>query len=182
MTAKVFSPAKAKEETEKSQGRKEGETIELYPKGRLMVIHSDKCSDKVPGGNRAKISISQSELSKDTLEEIAPIPSNMEVEMLKQWDKERDRADQRNRGLEESLGIALQAIKRLGEIMQAKKSGRAREEQSIPVLEEGKEVDFFQQGKSQQGVVEETEEEEEYLTIGEDGRPYMAIRKKQEIR
>ena len=80
---------------------------------------------------------------KDTLDEIAPMPSNMEVEMLKQWDEERDRADQRNRGLEESLGIALQAIERLEEIMQAKKSGKAREEQSISVLEEGKEVKFF---------------------------------------
>ena len=90
MSAKVFSPAKEKEEREKSEGRKEGETIELYPKGGLMVIHSDKCSDKVPEGNREKISISQSKVFKDTLEGIAPIPNNMEVEMLKQWDEERD--------------------------------------------------------------------------------------------
>ena len=49
-----------------------------------MVIHSDKCSDKVPESNREKILVSQSEVFKDTLEEITPIPSNMEVEMLKQ--------------------------------------------------------------------------------------------------
>ena len=109
MSAKVFSPAKEKEEREKSEGRKKGETIELYPKGGLMVIHSDKCSDKVPGSNREKIFISQSEVFKDTLEEIAPIPIKMEVEMLKQWNKERDL---KNRELEESLGIALQASKR----------------------------------------------------------------------
>ena len=66
--------------------------------------------------------------------------------------------------------------------MQAEKLGKAREEQRKPVLEEGKKVDFFPQGKSQQGVVEETEEEEEYLARGEDGRPYIAVRKKQEIR
>ena len=114
-----------------------------------MVIHSDKCSDKVPGNNREKRFISQSEAFKDTLEEIVPIQSNMEVEMLKQWDEERDRTDQRNRELEESLGIALQAIKRLEEIMQDKKLGKAREEQRKPVLEEGKKVDFFPQGKSQ---------------------------------
>ena len=50
----------------------------------VMVVHSDKCSDKVPGSNRKKIFILQSEVFKDTLEEIAPIPSSMEVEMLKQ--------------------------------------------------------------------------------------------------
>ena len=93
-----------------------------------MVIHSDKCSDKVSASIREKIFISQSEVFKDTLEEIAPIPSNMEVEMLKQWDEERNRTDQRNRELEESLGIALQAIKRLEEIMQAEKLGKVREE------------------------------------------------------
>ena len=136
VSAKVFSPAKEKEETEKSEGRKEGETIELYPKGGLMVIHSDKCSDKVPESNREKIFILQSEVFKDTLEEIVPIPINMEVEMLKQWNKERDRTDLKNRELEESLGIALQAIKRLEEIMQAKKLGNAREKQRKPVLEE----------------------------------------------
>ena len=58
MSAEVFYPAKEKEETEKSEGRKEGETIELYPKGGLMVIHGDKCSDKVPESNREKIFIS----------------------------------------------------------------------------------------------------------------------------
>ena len=46
----------------------------------------------------------------------------------------------------------------LEEIMQAEKLGKEREEQRKPVLEEGKKVDFFPQGKSQQGVVEETEE------------------------
>ena len=36
MSAGVFSPAKEKEETEKSEGREEGELIELYPLGGLM--------------------------------------------------------------------------------------------------------------------------------------------------
>ena len=31
-------------------------------------------------------------------------------------------------------------------------------------------------------VVEEMEEKEKYLAIGEDGRPWIAVRKKQEIR
>ena len=48
-----------------------------------MVIHSDKCSDKVPS-NREKILVLQSDVFKDTLEEIVPILNNMEVEMLKQ--------------------------------------------------------------------------------------------------
>ena len=33
MSAEVFSPAKEKEETEKSEGREESETVELYPQG-----------------------------------------------------------------------------------------------------------------------------------------------------
>ena len=66
--------------------------------------------------------------------------------------------------------------------MQAKKLGKTGEEQRKPIQEEGKKVDFFPQGKSQQGVVEEMEEEEEYLAIGEDRRPYITVRKKQEIR
>ena len=59
--------------------------------------------------------------------------------------------------------------------------GKARERRKT-VLDEGKKVDFFPQWKPQQGVVEEPEEEEEYLSIGENGRPYIAFRKKQEIR
>ena len=35
MSAKVFSPAKGKEETEKSEGREEGELMELYPQGEI---------------------------------------------------------------------------------------------------------------------------------------------------
>ena len=58
---------------------------------------------------------------------------------------------------------------------------KPREEQRKPVLDEGKKIDFFPQWKPQQGVVEETEKEEEYLSVGEDGRPYIALRKKQEI-
>ena len=53
---------------EKSEGREEGEPIALY--------YSDKCSDKVPGSNREKIFLSQSEVFKDILEEIAPIPQH----------------------------------------------------------------------------------------------------------
>ena len=108
-----------------------------------MVISSDKCSDKVPGSNREKIFLSQSEVFKDILEEIAPMPRNMDAETLKQWREERDRTDQKNRELEESLGIALQAFKRLEAIIQVEKLGKAREEQRKPILEEGKKKDFF---------------------------------------
>ena len=33
MSARVFSPAEGKEETEKSEGREQGELLELYPQG-----------------------------------------------------------------------------------------------------------------------------------------------------
>ena len=115
----VFSPAKEKEETDKSEGMEVGEPIELYPQGGLMVIHSDKCCDKVPGSNREKIFLSQSEMFMDILEEIAPVLRNMDAEMLKQRSEDRNRTDQKNRELEDSLGIALQAIKRLEARVQA---------------------------------------------------------------
>ena len=41
---------------------------------------------------------------------------------------ERDRADQRTKELEGSLGLALQAIKRLEVKVQASKTGKPREE------------------------------------------------------
>ena len=54
------------------------------------------------------------------------------------------------------------------------------------VLEEEKNVDFFPKGQPQLEVIEENEEEEGYLTVGEDGRedgrPYIPLRRKQETR
>ena len=50
----------------------------------VMVVHSYKCSDKVPGINMEKIFPWQSEVFKDILEEIAPILRNMDAETLKQ--------------------------------------------------------------------------------------------------
>ena len=76
-------------QTKKSKGRKEGEQLELYPKGGLMVSHSDKCSDNVPESNREKILALQSEVFKYIPEEITPIPSNIELEMLKQWKEKK---------------------------------------------------------------------------------------------
>ena len=72
MSAKVFSPEE-KGEIEKNAGRGERETIELYPQGGLMVIHSEKCSDKASESNREKILMPQSEVFKNNLEEITTI-------------------------------------------------------------------------------------------------------------
>ena len=51
-------------------------------------------------------------------------------------------------------------------------------------LKEGKEeeekIDFFPTWKQVQGVRNDAEEEEQYMTIGEDGRPYIAVRGKTE--
>ena len=47
VSAGVFYPAREKEEeTEKNEGGKEGEQMKLYPQSGLMVIHSDRLSDK----------------------------------------------------------------------------------------------------------------------------------------
>ena len=47
------------------------------------------------------------------------------------------------------------------------------------IMEGEEKIVFFPQWKPPQGVVEEEEEEEEqYMTIDEDGRPYIAVRRK----
>ena len=46
VSAGVFYPAREKEETEKNEGGKEGEQMKLYPQSGLMVIHSDRLSNK----------------------------------------------------------------------------------------------------------------------------------------
>ena len=98
----------------------------------------------------------------------------MDAETLKQRRDERDRTDQKNRELEELLRVALQAIKRLKARVQADEMFKSREEPRKSVLNERKKVDFSPQWKPQQGVVEETEQKEEYLSVGEEGRPYIA--------
>ena len=55
-----------------------------------------------------------------------------------------------------------------------------RQELRRPVLDKEKKIDFYPQWKPQQGVREE-EEGEEYLSVGEDGRPYIKLRRKQTI-
>ena len=41
VSAGVFYIARDKEETEKNEGRKEGEQMKLYPQSGVMIIHSD---------------------------------------------------------------------------------------------------------------------------------------------
>ena len=62
-----------------------------------------------------------------------------------------------------------------------KKQEIGREEQRNPVLDKEKKVDFFSKWQPQLGVVEVNEEEEGYLTMGEDLRTYNALKRKQEI-
>ena len=55
LSARVFSPAEEKEETEKNEGREKGELMELYPQG-------DKSSDKYMESSAERILPSQHEL------------------------------------------------------------------------------------------------------------------------
>ena len=61
-------------------------------------------------------------------ERIYPTLRSMDANTLQQMNDERDRADQRTKTLEVSLGLALQAIKRLELEMQASKTCKPREE------------------------------------------------------
>ena len=69
---------------------------------------------------------------------------------------------------EEGLARNLQRIQELEQEVRSKKSAREEEEK----------IDFFPAWKPAQGVMKNTEEEEQYMTIGEDGRPYIALRRK----
>ena len=61
-------------------------------------------------------------------ERIYPILGNMDANTLLRINDERDRADQKTKELEGSLGLALQAIKRLEVDIQASKTCKPREE------------------------------------------------------
>ena len=61
-------------------------------------------------------------------ERIYPTLRNMDANMLQRLSDDRDRADQRTKELEGSLGLALQAIKRLEVEMQASKTCKPKEE------------------------------------------------------
>ena len=128
MSARVFSPAKEKEETEKNEGREEGELMELYPQGGLMEIHSDKSSDKDMESSAERILPLQHELFKDILEEITTVMIDMDAEALQQAKEELARDEQRNKELAESLRIALQTLQRLEARLQAAEIGEQREE------------------------------------------------------
>ena len=56
---------------------------------------------------------------------------------------------------------------------------KIRQELRRHVLDKEKKIDIYPQWKPQQGVREEEEEGEEYLSEGEDGRPYIKLRSKQ---
>ena len=47
---------------------------------------------------------------------------------------------------------------------------------------EEEKIDFFLQWQPPQGVIEENEEEEQYMTVDKDGRPYIAVNRKQGVK
>ena len=153
MSARVFSPAEEKEETKKSEGREEGELMELYPQGGLMVIHSDKSRVMDTESSAERILPTQHELFGDILEEIAPVRINTDAETLHQARNGMARDEQRYRELEETLRITLQTLQWLEARVQTAEICEQREEQRNPVLNEEKKIDFFPQWKPQQGVI-----------------------------
>ena len=52
----------------------------------------------------------QSEVFKDIMGDIKPIPSNTEEKSLGQWEEEENRRVLKNKELEKSIGIALQVL------------------------------------------------------------------------
>ena len=70
---------------------------------------------------------SLSELFEDSLEEIAPVRRNMDATTLQRLSNARDRADQKYREMEGSLGLVLQAILRLEARVQVYEAGMKKE-------------------------------------------------------
>ena len=93
--------------------------------------------------------------------------------------RRRKEKSSEEQGVRKSLGIALQAIKRLEEIVQARGLS-TEEEEDLSIGEDGgpditvtKKLEIPQQGVVERMEDEEEEiaEEEEYLAMGRDGRP-----------
>ena len=66
---------------------------------------------------------------KNSQEDTDPVLRNMDANVLQKLNDDRDRSDQRSREMEGSLGLALQAIKRLEAGMQEMSASKPREEQ-----------------------------------------------------
>ena len=150
----------------------EGGTIGLYPKGGLMVINETKLRDKKAERYVEKMHTRKKEVNQDRLEENLSEQKDKEEETINRRREESDRMRQIIKEHEEGMARDLQRIKELEQEVRRRKSAREEEEK----------IDFFPAWKPVQGVMKNTEEEEQYMTIGEDGRPYIAVRRKQEER
>ena len=69
-----------------------------------------------------------SELFEGSLQETGPILRNMDTRALQQLKDDRDRLEQKAREMEESLGLALQAMQRLETITQGMENGKPKGE------------------------------------------------------
>ena len=116
--------------------------IELYPQGGLMVIHSDKLSDKDKESSTEKMS-SQHELFGDILEEKTTLRIDAEGEELQRLKEELAKDKQKNKKLTESLRKALKTLQRLEARILVEKLGEQREEQRKTILNEKKKIDIF---------------------------------------
>ena len=79
-----------------------------------------------PESSVERIYPSLNEWFENSLEETAPVLRNMDANRLQRINDDRDRADQRTRESEGSLGLALQASKRLEVKAQARETCKVR--------------------------------------------------------
>ena len=159
-----------KGEMEKNTGKRGGETMELYPKGGLMVINGTKLSDKNAERNVEKVRIQEKEVDQDRLEENVNQRKDKEEEIIGRRRKEDDKMRQTVKEHEEGMARFQQRIHELEQ----------EERRLNKVKEKEGRIYFFPTWKPAQGVKNNAEEGEQYMTIGEDGRPYIAVRRKTE--
>ena len=69
VSSRAFHPQEKKGEEKKHKQMDEGETIDLYPKGGVMVINETKLSDKKAERNIEKVQTQEKDVDQDRLEE-----------------------------------------------------------------------------------------------------------------
>ena len=91
ISARTFHPQEKKGEQKEHERMDKSETIELYPKGGVMVINGTRLSDKKAERNIEKVQIPENDVDQDRLEEIVSERKDKEEEIISKRRKEDNR-------------------------------------------------------------------------------------------
>ena len=149
VSAGAFRPREEKGEKKNHERMEEVGTLELYPKGGLMVINETKLRNEKAERYVEKMHIQEKEVNQDRLEANVSEQKDKEEETINRRREESNRMRQMIKEHEEGMARDLQRIKELEQEVRRRKSAREEEEK----------IDFFPAWKPVQGVMENTDEE-----------------------